>query len=61
MVVVGEYSIEVLYHGKAIVGSPFRAQASDWSRITVTNLRSLSSVGKLVEFDSEYNVNVRLP
>lgn len=50
----GEYLVDVHYYNKPISGSPFRVQAFDWNLISVHNIKSTGTVGRIIEFDSEY-------
>jgi len=48
---VGEHVINVFYFGKSVVGSPYRCQVFDWSKINLVNLQTTGIVDRPVEFD----------
>jgi len=48
---VGDHIIEVCYYGQPVQGTPYRCQVYDWNSITVSNMPSLSVLGRLVSFD----------
>jgi len=53
----GAYNISVEFHGRQIVGGPFKSNAYDVGRITISNLPALVVAGTAVKFDSRSMMN----